>query len=75
MNNATVTAHGRPCGHDVRHEQHDQDQPGGCLPKKWIATVCGTRPEPGSLLLMSSTSMNAVDARRSGVTREKTVAN
>ena len=33
MNNATLTAHGLPRGHDVGHEQHDQDQHRGCFPQ------------------------------------------
>ena len=37
--------------------------------------MCVTRAEPGSLLLMSSTSMNTVDTRPYGVVREKTMAN
>ena len=40
-----------------------------------LASVYRTRSETGSLLLMNSTSMNAVDTRPSDVAREKTVVN
>ena len=44
-------------------------------PSRWSASVFGTRPKSASLALMSSTRMNAVDARPSDVAREKRAVN
>ena len=74
MNNATLADNGLPRGHDG-HEQHNQDQRGGCLPQQVAGVGVRDKTKSASLALMSSTSMNAVDVRPGDMAREKRVVN